>query len=65
MESKNFNEFCSTICDGQPCPNYIKWNFGYGDCESCTLCGESMDIEEYPSDCLFIDEIKKYESENK
>ena len=59
MENICFNEFCRN----QKCPEYIKWDFGMGDCESCKLVGQSYNINEYPQDCLFISKIKEYERE--
>jgi hypothetical protein len=55
-----FNEFCKN----KQCPEYIEWTFDMGaNCTSCKLVGQSYDITEYPKDCLFLDEIKKFESE--
>lgn len=53
----NFNAFCSK----KDCPEYIRWSFGLGECDSCKKVGQSYNIYEYPDDCLFIDEIKAYE----
>ncbi len=53
---ENFTQFCSS----KNCPEFIIWDFGYDDCYSCHLVGQSYNVEEYPPDCLFIDEIKKY-----
>lgn len=33
------------ICKEIQCPHFVVWNFGYGDCISCKLQGESYDIE--------------------
>lgn len=53
----NFNVFCAK----KECPEYIRWSFDYGECESCKKVGQSYNIDEYPEDCLFLDEIKAYE----
>ena len=52
-----FNEFCKN----KQCPEYIEW-VCEGYCTSCKLVGQSYDITEYPKDCLFLDEIKEFES---
>lgn len=58
---KNYNEFCKS----KKCPHYIKWNYGYADCYSCMLLGESYNIELYPENCIFLDDIKKVEIKRK
>lgn len=40
------------ICKEIQCPHFIVWNFGYGDCISCKLQGESYNIESVADDCL-------------
>jgi hypothetical protein len=60
MEGNNFNEFCSK----KQCPEYIKWSFDMGaNCESCKLIGQSYNIDEYPKNCLFLEEIKEHEKQ--
>lgn len=54
-----FNEFCKN----KKCSEYIEWQ-SEGYCTSCKLVGESYNITEYPKDCLFLDDIKKFESEH-
>lgn len=60
---KNYNEFCKT----KGCEEYIEWEwdteFGPYLCTSCQKIGQSYDIEEYPEDCLYLDEIRKIEVE--
>lgn len=56
---KNYNQFCKE----KNCPEYIEWEFGEGVCISCQKVGQSHDIDKYPEDCLFIDEIKLVEVE--
>jgi len=51
---ENYNEFCKN----KKCPEYIEWSIGYGSFFSCKKIGESENIECYPSDCLFITEIR-------
>lgn len=42
----------------------MEWTFDMGvNCTSCKLVGQSYDIDQYPDDCLFLDEIEKFESE--
>ena len=50
----NYNEFCKE----KDCPEYIEWDCGMGWCVSCKLIGTSYNIDEYPKDCKFINEIK-------
>jgi len=55
-----FNEFCKN----KECPEYIEWTFDMGQtCISCKLVGQSYNIYQYPKNCLFLDEIKKFKSE--
>jgi len=54
-----FNEFCKN----KQCPECIEWECEGYYCTSCKLVGQSYDITEYPKDCLFLDEIKKFELE--
>ena len=53
----------SHICEGTGCEFYMVWDFGYQDCYSCTKIGESHYVNVYPSDCPFIDEMKKEDSD--
>lgn len=56
-----FNEFCKS----KNCPQCIEWTFGMGsNCVSCKLIGQSYDIDEYPKDCLFLEDIKEFEKIN-
>lgn len=41
------------ICKEIQCPHFIVWNFGYGDCISCKLQGESYNIESVADDCPY------------
>lgn len=58
-----FNDFCAN----KECEEYIAWNYDGGgceypiNCESCKLIGQSHDITEYPKNCLFLNDIQKYE----
>lgn len=52
-EKPNYNLFCKS----KNCPHYIEWQC-YGVLVSCKLVGESTNIETYPDDCPFVDEIK-------
>jgi hypothetical protein len=54
-----FNDFCKE----KNCPQRIEWEFEGNNFVSCKLIGQSSNIEKYPHNCLFLDEIKKYESE--
>jgi len=57
---KNYNEFC----ESKKCPEFIKWNCGYGDCTSCKIIGQSENVTEYPDECLFLTDIRKFEQED-
>ena len=48
------------ICEGTGCVNYIVWDFGYDDCYSCKLIGESYHVTRYPENCPFKSKIDKY-----
>jgi len=62
-----FNDFCAN----KECEEYIAWNYDGGgceypiNCESCKLVGQSHDITVYPKNCLFLNDIQKYEREQK
>ena len=62
-----FNDFCAN----KNCPEYIEWYFENGvceqpiDCKSCKLVGQSYDVTEYPENCLFLNDIRTYEREQK
>ena len=60
-QTVNFAPFC----EEKKCPEFIRWNTGWGTCESCKLVGQSYELNEYPSECLFHEEIQDYESEQK
>ena len=42
------------ICKEILCQHFIVWNFGYGDCISCKLQGESYNIESVADDCPYV-----------
>ena len=54
----NYSEFCKS----KECEFYIEWEFdtGYGPypCKSCKKIGQSYEVEEYPEDCPYLEEIK-------
>ena len=58
--NNNFNEFCIN----KNCEEHIVWDFDYGICVSCKRVGQSYNIEEYPNNCLFLDEIQEYDIKN-
>lgn len=45
------------ICKEVQCPQFIVWSFGYGDCISCKLQGESYDIESVADNCPYKDKF--------
>lgn len=56
-----YNDFCRE----KGCDHYIEWECQYAPGEqpyphtSCKLVGQSRDIDTYPSNCPFIDEIQQ------
>ena len=50
-----YNNFCRR----KQCPEYVEWDFDYGECISCKLAGQSYHITKFPEDCLHKDEIEK------
>ena len=54
-EVKDYGSFCKS----KKCPEFIEWNTGYGNCESCKLVGQSYTVSEYPENCLYLQEIRK------
>lgn len=56
----NYNEFCKE----SGCDEYIEWDYVFDSeyqpypCTSCQKIGQSHDIDEYPPDCPFLDEIE-------
>ena len=58
----NYDDFCKS----RECEFYIEWECAHHTqeqpypCVSCELVGQSHNIEEYPKDCPFIDEIELY-----
>lgn len=47
------------ICKEIQCPHFIVWSFGYSDCISCKLQGESYNIESVADDCPYKDKFNK------
>lgn len=47
------------ICYKNKCEHFKRWSFGYGDCESCELVGQSYVVETIPDDCLFKKQMPK------
>lgn len=60
-----YNDFC----ESKNCPFYIEWEYQFDSyhrpypCVSCEKVGQSYDINKYPADCKFINEIKKFKEE--
>ena len=49
----------SRFCNDKKCPEFIIWDCGECICESCKLIGQSYIFNEYPEDCLHLEEITK------
>lgn len=49
----------TSFCESKKCPEFIRWDCGFGICTSCKLVGQSEIVSEYPSDCLHLNEITK------
>ncbi len=47
------------ICEGTKCEFYIVWDYGHGDCYSCLKIGQSHNVDYYPSDCPYIELMRK------
>jgi len=51
----------SQFCRSKNCEFFIEWDFdtefGLYPCKSCKKIGQSYEVEEYPRDCPFYDEI--------
>lgn len=60
---KNYNEFCKA----SGCDQFIEWDhdteYGPYPCTSCMIIGQSYNIDKYPEDCPFKEEISKIELE--
>jgi hypothetical protein len=69
MMEKNFNKFCKE----KECPHYIEWdcragvalneNLGEYTFFSCKKIGQSDNIDKFPDDCDFLEDIKKVDIE--
>lgn len=57
----DFGEFCRN----KNCPEYIEWDFGYEICQSCNLVGQSYYVNEYPKNCLHLNDITLFNKESK
>ena len=55
----NYNDFCKK----KNCPQYIEWELEGDICRSCMKVGQSYDVEKYPEDCIYIDEIQNIEED--
>ena len=54
------------FCDQRRCQHFVQWDVDVGAdrpywCSSCTLVGQSYEIDMYPHNCLHLEDIKKYE----
>jgi hypothetical protein len=52
------------FCEEKKCPHFIRWSCE-GTCESCKLIGQSYNLDEYPFDCIHLEDIQDYESEQR
>lgn len=67
--------FFEDFCKDKNCEYYIEWDYeevlhngnrehrSTIECVSCTLVGQSYNIDKYPDECPFLEEIKQYEYE--
>lgn len=51
------------FCEEKKCPEFIRWQIEGTTCESCKKVGQSYDLNEYPPDCLHIEDIEDYKTE--
>ena len=56
---KIFNDFCKS----KECTEYIEVSMEGGTCICCKKIGMSYDIEEYPNDCNFLEDIISFEND--
>jgi hypothetical protein len=61
MSDKKIIDF-APFCESKKCIEFIRWDCGFGTCESCKIVGQSESLTEYPNDCLHLKEIKEYEN---
>jgi len=67
MSELLYNDFCRE----SGCDQYIEWDFEWESgsqpyqCTSCMKVGQSYEIDKYPEDCDFLEEIKAFEHQNK
>lgn len=73
MSDLVYDRFCETADNGERCEHIIYWdhevemhdhNRTYEssiECISCTLVGQSYNVEEYPDNCPYLKEIKEWE----
>lgn len=58
-----YDEFCYSM----KCQHLREWDWQFDDecqpypCVSCDLIGQSINIDEYPMTCPYIDEIKNFQ----
>ncbi len=52
---KTYNKFC----ERKKCKYLIVWDYYGKTLTSCKKIGESENIDKYPDDCFFLDEIKQ------
>jgi len=54
-----FDSFCAQ----KDCPEYIIWELQDGLCFSCQKVGQSYNVDKYPDDCVYLEEIKQHKVE--
>ncbi len=57
MINNNYNSACKDL----KCPEYIEWEYEGQALVSCKKIGQTDNIDEYPSNCNFIDIIRNVE----
>lgn len=56
IEGVDITDFCS----GSGCKQFIVWDFGYGDCYSCKLVGQSHVVDVAPYNCEKAKELREW-----
>ena len=57
------------FCYGIGCDHYVEWDYSFDSgappypCVSCKLYGQSYNIDVYPDNCPYLEEIKQFEKD--
>lgn len=51
--------------ESKNCFEFIRWDCGFGVCESCKLVGQSEQVNDYPINCLHLKAIQEYDNKTR